>query len=189
MFDESMDQSVKKCCFTGYRPAKLPFDINSKNKAYNDFENLITEGILKLANENCTVFYTGMAMGFDMLCAECVLSLKKVYKKPLKLICAIPFKGQEEGFSEQWKKRYHKILDECDEAVILSEIYYKGCYQKRNKFMVDNSDYVMTWFDGKPGGTKNTIDYAVKQNRFVLNLNENGGENYFPQFVFEIFSP
>ena len=188
MPDIIFDDSVKKCCFTGYRPSKLPFDINIKNKAYNDFENFITEGILKLVNENCFVFYTGMAMGFDMLCAENVLMLKKIYKKSLKLICAIPFEGQGEAFSDYWKKRYYNILNECDEAVVLADKYYKGCYHKRNKFMVDNSDYVMTWFDGKAGGTKNTLDYAFKQNRFVLNLNLSRSENYYPQTVFEIFS-
>ncbi len=187
MPDKNIEISVKKCCFTGYRPAKLPFDVNIKNKAYNDFENLIADGILKLANENCTVFYTGMAMGFDMLCAESVLLLKKVYKKPLKLICAIPFEGQGEAFSDAWKKRYYNILSECDEVVFLSDSYYKGCYQKRNKFMVDNSDYVMTWFDGKAGGTKNTVDYALKHNKFILNLNQECSENYYPQTIFEIF--
>lgn len=187
MPDKVLDSSVKKCCFTGYRPAKLPFDTNIKDKAYFDFENLITNGILKLANENCTVFYTGMAMGFDMLCAESVLLLKKIYAKPLKLICAIPFEGQGDAFSLEWKNRYYKILNECDEFVVLSDNYYKGCYQKRNEFMVDNSDYVMTWFDGKAGGTKNTIDYAIRQNRFVLNLNQECGDDYYPQTVFEIF--
>ncbi len=184
---ENTDNTAKKCCFTGYRPAKLPFDVNVKNKEYLDFENLVTSGILKLADEGCSVFYSGMAMGFDIFCAECILLLKKIYKTPLKLICVIPFKGQADTFSEHWRKRYDDILSESDEVLILSDEYYKGCYQKRNIFMVDNSDYVLTWFDGKAGGTKNTVDYAIKQNRFVLNLNNDVKKDYFPQTVFEIF--
>lgn len=184
---ENADDTVKKCCFTGYRPAKLPFDVNVKNKEYFDFENLVIDGILKLAEEGCSVFYSGMAMGFDIFCAECVLLLKKFNKISLKLVCVIPFKGQSSTFPKSWQERYEKILNECDEAIILSEEYFKGCYQKRNIFMVDNSDYVLTWFDGKAGGTKNTVDYAIKQNRFVLNLNNDVKKDFFPQTVFEIF--
>ncbi len=189
MTEKNADSKIFKCCFTGYRPAKLPFDVNVKDKSYLDFENLIISCILKLVEENHLIFYTGMAMGFDMLCAEAVLLIKKAYKKPLKLICAIPFNNQSDTFSQQWKERYYNILNECDEAVFLSDKYYKGCYQKRNRFMVDNSDCVMTWFDGKAGGTKNTVEYALKKNRFVLNLNENCNENFFPQTQFEFFSP
>ena len=177
---------IKKCCFTGYRPNKLPFDINIKDRTCNDFENLITKGILKLADESCLVFYSGMAMGFDIMCAEAVLMLKKVYNKPLKLICAIPYPEQCETFYDKWKQRYFNILNSCDEKLIISPKYYKGCYQKRNKFMVDNSDYVLTWFNGKAGGTKNTVNYAIKKNKFVLNLNQKSSESYYPQTIFEI---
>lgn len=180
------ENTVKKCCFTGYRPSKLPIDVSVKNKQYNDFENSITKAILELVEQNCSVFYTGMAMGFDMLCAECVLLLRKIYKSPLKLICAIPFKEQSDYFTTEWKERYNYILNECDEVVILSDKYFKGCYQKRNKFMVDNSDYVMTWFDGKPGGTKNTVDYAIKQNRYILNLYDGANNDYYPQIMVDI---
>ncbi|MBQ6825365.1 MAG: DUF1273 family protein [Clostridia bacterium] len=180
-------KEYKKCCFTGYRPSKLPFNVYIRDKAYNDFENLVTEGILKLYNEDCRVFYTGMAMGFDIICAETVLLLKRLYNCEIKLICAIPFKEQPEKYDEHWRKRYFDILAQCDEKVILSDSYNKGCYQKRNEYMVDNSDYVMTWFDGKQGGTKNTVNYAIKQNKFVLNLNKNSTENYSYQTTFEIF--
>ena len=38
--------------------------------------------------------------------------------------------------------------------------------------MVDNSDYVVTWFDGKRGGTENTLKYAAKKRRHIINLND-----------------
>lgn len=186
MYTENTE-NFKKCCFTGYRPDKLPFDFNIKNKSYYDFENLVTNGILKLADENCRVFYTGMAMGFDILCAENVLLLKEVYKEPFKLVCAIPFKNQPDFFSEYWKEKYNSILKKCDEIVILSDRYYRGCYQKRNRFMVDKSDYVLTWFDGKSGGTKNTVEYALKKNKFVFNLKQDTITNRDIQTVFQIF--
>ena len=42
--------------------------------------------------------------------------------------------------------------------------------------MVDNSDYVVTWFDGKHGGTENTLKYAAKKRRHIININEDFDE-------------
>lgn len=183
------DNLVKKCCFTGYRPSKLPFDVYKKNIKYTEFENLIIDGILKLSQDDCFVFYSGMAMGFDIICAETVILLKKLYKKPLKLVCAVPFEEQGECFSPHWKERYYNVLNNCDGKVVLSNEYHKGCYAVRNRYMVDNCDYVLTWFDGKSGGTKNTIDYAIKKNRAVINLNNNYVIPQLNQTIIDIFNP
>ena len=40
--------------------------------------------------------------------------------------------------------------------------------QKRNEYMVDNSDYVIAVWNGKPSGTENTVKYANKKNKVVL---------------------
>lgn len=165
------DDEAKSCCFTGYRPSKFPFSLYEKSAEYIRFENQLLEGILTLADEDCRIFYSGMAMGFDIIAAEAVLLLKNAYKTPLKLIAVVPFPEQKETFSPLWKKRYEKVLSECDCTITLSDKYYQGCYQKRNEYMVDNSDYVLTWYDGKSGGTKNTMRYAEKKQRFILNVN------------------
>ena len=34
---------------------------------------------------------------------------------------------------------------------------------ERNQFMIDNSSLVISLFNGKPGGTKKTLDYAKQQ--------------------------
>ena len=53
--------------------------------------------------------------------------------------------------------------------------------------MVDNCDYLITWYDGKPGGTKNTIDYALKLQRYVFNINKDARAHDFAiQTVIEI---
>ena len=40
--------------------------------------------------------------------------------------------------------------------------------KKRNEYMVDNSDYVIAVWNGKPSGTGNTVKYARKNNKMVL---------------------
>ncbi len=163
--------SIEKCCFTGYRPSKLPFSMNKKDPSYKEFENLLIDGIITLLNEGCRTFYSGMAMGFDIIAAEAVLLIKKLYPYELRLVCVIPFKEQSAGFYDSWRERYDNILSQCDEKILLSEDYFSGCYQKRNEYMVKNTDCVLTWYDGKKGGTRNTLLYAQKQGRFVFNVN------------------
>lgn len=163
-----------KCCFTGYRPSKFPFSINESDPMYLEFENSLYGEIISLIDKGCTTFITGMAMGFDIIAAETVLTVKSAVKnKKVKLCCVLPFQNQIDTFYDSWKERYLSVLEKCDEKTVLSEEYHNGCYANRNKFMVDNSDYVLTWYDGKSGGTKNTIDYALKKQRAVININKN----------------
>lgn len=158
------------CCFTGYRPQKFPFPLSPGNPGYDQFENALTECLLNLAEENCRIFFTGMAMGFDIIAAETVLMLKKTMAADIRLVCVLPFAGQGDSFPVEWKKRFYDLLDSADRVEILSEKYYGGCYQARNKYLVDHSDFVVSWYDGKAGGTRNTLNYALKIGRKVQNL-------------------
>lgn len=161
---------VQKCCFTGYRPQKLPFEINNCDTSeYKKFENSVLEELLKVCDLGVDTFYTGMAMGFDIFAAELVLTIKNAYKKPLKLVCVMPFKDQDKSYPIEWKTRFDNVLENCDERIVLDEEYNRASYQKRNIFMVDNTDCVLTWYDGKSGGTRNTIDYALKKGRYIFN--------------------
>ncbi len=181
-----MEQNYGKCCFTGYRPQKFPFALRDGDLDFLEFENALYEQILNLISENYRVFYCGMAMGFDIICAEALLTLKKGLKDPIKLICVLPFEAQGDSFNDEWKERFYSVLEQADEIEILSKDYHKGCYQKRNKYMVDNSDCVITWYDGKPGGTKNTIDYALKIGRKVFNVYNAPVESLGYQIEFDI---
>lgn len=176
MFGKSKNNEFEKsCCFTGYRPDKFPFELERENAEYIAFENRLIETVFSLPDEECFTFYSGMAMGFDTIAAEVVLLLKQ--RNPdVKLICALPFAEQGIGFPEPWRARHEKILRLADKVIRVSENYFTGCYAKRNTFMVDNSDYVVTWFDGKRGGTENTLKYAAKKHRHIINLNDSFDE-------------
>ena len=167
-----MKDGFKSCCFTGYRPSKFPFELTDDNGEFKKFENKLVDAIFSLPDEECFTFYCGMAMGFDIIAAETVLLLRETYKKAkISLVCVIPFIEQAASFSEEWKERYDGVLEQADEIILLSDKYYNGCYRKRNEFMVDNSDFVVTWFDGKSGGTRNTLAYANRNAKRIINLN------------------
>ncbi len=160
----------KKCCFSGYRPSKFPFKLNNANADFSVFQKRLFKTVESLIEDGCRTFYCGMAMGFDIIAAEAVLYFRGKIPN-INLICVIPFEEQEKSYSANWKNRYNFILEACDEVILLSKEYHSGCYQNRNKFMVDNSDYVVTWYDGQPGGTRNTLTYAKKKLRTIVNIN------------------
>lgn len=174
MFDKN-NEFEKVCCFTGYRPEKFPFKLERENAEYIAFENRLIKTVFSLIEEECFTFLSGMAMGFDIIAAQAVLLLKE--RNPqVKLICALPYPNQGAGFPEPWRERHERVLYSADKVIKVSEDYSTCCYAKRNAFMVDNSDYVVTWFDGKHGGTENTLKYAAKKRRHIINLNEDFDE-------------
>lgn len=164
------------CCFTGYRPNKFPFTFG-EGEEYTAFENKLMSAIFSLPEEKCYTFYTGMAMGFDILAAELVLLLKNRRDCMIELVCVLPFKGQENSWSSHWQQRYNNVLSQADKIILLSDHYYKGCYFKRNEFMVDNSDIVLTFYDGQAGGTAQTLAYANKKGKQIVNIAEDPENN------------
>ena len=165
------------CCFTGYRPEKFGFELSPENALYNKFTSKLYEKIVDIAETGVTTFFSGMAMGFDILAAEAVLDVIKLRGDlGIRLVACVPYADQAKAFPPEWKERYDRILSECDEVVLLSERYFRGCYQARNRYMVDHTDFVITYYDGSPGGTKDTVKYAEKTGKGILNCYENMGE-------------
>lgn len=126
--------------------------------------------ILELYAKGYNNYYCGMAMGFDLLSAEVVLSLKDEYKE-LKLIAVVPYRNQDERFSFADKKRYKSILGRVDETIFLYENYHQGCLLRRNDYMLAHSNQVIAYFDGEnKGGTFYTCRNAQAKDLPVTNL-------------------
>ena len=115
-------------------------------------------------------FYCGMALGFDMLAAEEVISLKAELSK-LKLIAVVPYDGQSERWSTREQNRYLDILDKADDTILLNKHYFKGCLLRRNDYMLSHSCGLIAFFDGKPkGGTFYTCRKAKSMGMDIINL-------------------
>ena len=156
----------KALCFIGHRSQKLPWRFNEQDSRCVDMRKTTKEKIEQSINDGYVYFISGMALGFDMICAEIVLELKKKYPH-IKLVCAIPCKNQDKLWSDGYKKRYHKILSKADTIRYISEEYTKTCMLERNDYMLKNSSTVIALFNGLAGGTKSTIQ---KANRMGLKI-------------------
>ena len=109
------------------------------------------------------VFWSGMALGFDLAAAEAVLALR----------------GQADRFPEADRLRYMRILDRADEVATLAPRYEPRCYLRRDEFMVERSAAVVAWFDGGKGGTRYTWDYARRCKAERINLWCDGQQELF----------
>lgn len=158
----------KTCCFSGYRPHKFRFKLEKDNSEYIQLENDITNAILDCYREGCDTFLCGGAMGFDLICGELVILLKKRYPG-LRLVCVIPCGDQAHSFTSSWRERYNNVLKSCDFVYLISEKYVRGCYRIRNTEMIENSSRVITYFDGLAGGTAGTLAMAQKAKLQIIN--------------------
>ena len=148
------------CCFTGHR--QLPKD--KMQQILNKSEAEIIAQIKKVK----TSFITGGAVGFDMLCAEIIIQLKKQY--PINLIIAVPCQNQEKSFSPTDKIRYTKVLSMADEVVYVSQKYFSGCMYKRNRYMVDNSSCLISYCSKMSGGSYYTKSYAYDNGIEIIEI-------------------
>ncbi len=123
-----------------------------------------------IENKNVNIFITGMALGIDMWAARIVLSLKNKYPL-LQLVAAVPCKNQYRKWNDESKREWQRIIDKCDLIQYVSEEEYTPwCMNKRNEWMVDNSDYVIAVHDGTKGGTGNCVKYAQSKGKEITSL-------------------
>ena len=124
-----------------------------------------------LIAQGFTTFLSGMALGFDMMAAEAVLKAKQTHPE-VKLIAVLPFPEQDSKFSAQTKLKYRYILSQADKTVITSPSYTNaGVYHIRNRYLVDHCSLIVCYFNGTPGGTQKTLEFAQRSGKQIITLN------------------
>lgn len=155
-------------CFTGHRSQKLPWRFNEADARCNAMKITLRAEIEKAIQRGYKTFLCGMALGFDMICAETVLDLKKQYNS-IEIIGALPCKTQDKMWKDKDRERYRKLLNRLDGVRCIYDEYIGAeCMLERNRYMVNNSSLMIALFNGLSGGTKSTIDYARKQGLEII---------------------
>ena len=157
------EKRLHRCCFSGHRPEKL-------EEPEADIKQWLSAQIDSAIAAGYTTFISGCAMGVDIWAAQIVLQ-KKQQNPSLRLIAATPWPGFSNKWSIDWQVQYSDLLKNADLIVPVSNHYHKSVFQLRNEWMVDHSNRVIAYFNGAPGGTKNTIDYAASKGIEVVTNN------------------
>ncbi len=143
----------KVCCISGKRD--IPPE--SKKRIHKE----LLEKIIDAKNDGCRIFICGFARGTDIMAAKIVINLRKYLSQNeniiLKLKAYLPYKDRK------YSRTIKELLKECDDIIVCSEHYYKGCYLVRDKIMADNADMLIAVTDkDETGGTGYTIRCAEK---------------------------
>ena len=161
---------IKSMCATGHRPLNGAWDI-----AHTDRQTLRENlyPIIKRAHINggFSTFICGMAQGFDTDFALSVIKLRLEMEGGVFLVAAIPFKNQERAWKKEDQEIYAELINQADSVIEVCDPGFANWkYHARNRFMVDNSEHVLAFWDGSQGGTSATIQYALSAGKPVLNL-------------------
>lgn len=163
LFDLLPEREIRSVCFTGHR--QVPFSPVLNSRLRKTLEVLIKDGAVD--------FYAGGALGWDMLSARIVLSLRDRYPQ-IRLHMVLPCSPQEQSGS--WKaadrKIFSQLLQRADSVESLSQYYYDGCMKKRNLRLVELGDCCVCYYDPSrfASGTGQTVRMAEKKGIKIINL-------------------
>ena len=146
---------MKKCCAFGHR--ELDRNIDEELKA------LIIDLIER---EGVTLFMTGGIGQTDGKFSSVVRELKHSYKQ-IELVLVKPYFSGELNTN----KEYYEIM--YDDVIIPDELagcHYKSAITKRNRWMIDRSDFIIDCTYRDFGGAVDAIKYAKRTNKTVLEI-------------------
>ena len=152
------------CCFTGHREIPAGNMDGIRKRLKREIEWLYTEN-------GITFFYAGGATGFDALASEAVIERRAAHSG-IRLVIVIPHGEQAKRWSAEEKAQHEHIISSADEVICLAEHYYRGCMQRRNRYMADRSSICICYLTQDTGGTAYTVKYARKQGLSIINLAE-----------------
>lgn len=161
----------KTCFFAGHRPYKFTYLPEEEETFYTNLTNKINDSIREVYEKGCDTFLCGGTIGFDVMCSEAIIEFKKEHPE-IRFGLVLPFENHHEDFPDEWQERFLKVLEACDFIDYFSPIYVMGCYYDRNQKMIDNSEYMITYFDGRGGGTARVIAAAQSAKLKIINLFE-----------------
>ena len=134
-------------------------------------ERKVEDLIYKLIQEHEYVeFLVGRDGDFDQIATSAVLSAKHSYAEHrCDVTWVMPYLKSEYTNNAEDFKNYYDYVEVCTES---EKVHPKQAIQVRNRYMVDRSDLVVFWVERNSGGAYQTIKYAEKQGKKIINIAE-----------------
>ena len=156
-----IDMKSRTACFTGHR--ELP------TERISEISKRLEDTLVTLIEQGYCYFGAGGALGFDTLAAQAVLRLRERYPQ-IRLILVLPCLNQTRGWPQADIDTYEEIKRCADKVTYTSEHYFRGCMQKRNRHLVDNSSVCICYLMKSSGGAAYTVDYARRMGLRIINI-------------------
>ena len=146
------------CTFAGHREV---YQANIAEK--------LDEAISKIiATDDCFRFLVGGMGDFDGLCSSAVRRAKRSNpEKQISLELVLPYLTQE---LNENKLFYETSYDDVIVPIELAGVHYKSAITKRNRWMVEKSNWMVAFVYRDFGGAYTTLRYAEKKGLQIINL-------------------
>ena len=134
-------------------------------------EERLEEYIHKLLAEHEYVdFLVGRNGDFDRYASSTVLRVRKRYRDDnSSLVLVLPYPMAEYLNNEE---SFHDYYTDVEISHAASKAHPKSAIQIRNREMVDRADLILCYIEHKEGGAWQTVQYAIKQEKTIINLAE-----------------
>ncbi len=142
---------MKVCCGFGHR------------EVCDDITVPLETAIFSAIKEGCDVFLTGAMGQFDNLFSSAVRKAKETYPK-IKLICVRPY------YSNSFNLNNNAVYDDIIIPHELANVHPKAAIRPRNRWIVDNSDIVITYTRRETGGAYEAKRYAYEKEKIIVEL-------------------
>ena len=148
--------------FFGHRYIENPLDAENKIKEY--------AGKL-ISQKEYVNFLVGRNGEFDVCVSSSIKRAQKEYgNNNSSLTLMLPYVTAEYSKNKKYFEEYYDYIEISHTA---SKAHPKSAIQLRNREMVDKADMVICYIERNEGGAYNTVKYAVKMNKLIINLADN----------------
>ena len=149
---------MKVCTFAGHR------EVYQAN-----ISEMLDEAISKIINTDDNFRFLVGGMGeFDGICSSAVRRAKRKYpNKEIRLELVLPYLTHE---LNENKLYYETSFDDVVIPIELAGVHYKSAITKRNRWMVEQSDWVIAFVYRDFGGAYTTLRYAENKGLQIINL-------------------
>lgn len=139
--------------------------LNDSSVVEHTLEKMVCEWLRQKAYIE---FLVGRNGEFDQLVASTVRRSQHVIRDDnSSLIWVMPYLTAEYRNNEKSFQNYYDEIEVCERS---GTSHYKAAFQVRNKSMVDRSDFIVFCVEHPSGGAYQTMLYAKKHHKPLVNL-------------------
>lgn len=148
---------------TGHRPDKLG---GYKPCEWHRAIRRNMRDFLLEAPDGPMTLLSGCALGVDQWWMEVGFDLE------IPVVGVVPFEGFDSNWPVASQVKLKTLLAKCEEVIYVSEPGYSlEKLDLRNRYLVDNCDTLVAYWNGSASGTQNCVDYAGSLGRRTIIIN------------------
>lgn len=149
------------CSFTGHRQIK--------KEHLGHLPDFIFRAIEYAYAKGCRRFMTGGAIGFDTFAAREIIKFRMIHPDAA-LVLVLPCEDQSDHWSSRHRDTYDYTLSQADEVIYMEQAYTPQCMKKRNRYIADRADILISYISKEYSGAAQTVRMASGTCNEIYNL-------------------